>query len=170
MSNPTAATEQDVRKLGHLIRGIQVAFLTTVADDGTLHARPMATQHTDFDGTLWFFTREHSTKVDEVNARQQVGLTYADPHEQTYVAISGTAEVVDDDARKKELWHPLLKAWFPKGLSDPELALLKVTVERAEYWDAYNSTFVHLVGFAKALVTGEPYAPGEHKSLTLERV
>jgi general stress protein 26 len=127
----------------------------------------MATQHTDFDGTLWFFTREHSAKVEEVSQRRQVSVTYSDPHEQTYVAIAGTAEVVRDEAKMKELWHPLRKAWFPKGLGDPELSLLRVTVDRAEYWDAYNSTLVQIVGFAKALVTGEPYAPGDHKVVSL---
>lgn len=170
MNSPHAATAQDVQKLGKMIHGIQIAFMTTVADDGSLHARPMATQHTEFDGTLWFFTREHSAKVDELEQREQVSLTYADPRDQTYVAVVGTAELVQDEAKMKELWHPLLKAWFPKGLNDPELALLKVTVDRAEYWDSHSSTLVHLIGFAKAMLTGKPYEPGNHDSLTLEHV
>ena len=62
----------------------------------------------------------------------------------------------------------MLKAWFPKGLDDPELALLKVTVEKAEYWDSPSSAVVHLVGLAKALVTGKHYRPGENEKIELQ--
>jgi hypothetical protein len=42
-------------------------------------------------------------------------------------------------------------------------------VEKAEYWDAPNSTAVKVVGFTKALLTGKPYEPGENKKLDLGR-
>lgn len=70
----------------------------------------------------------------------------------------------------KELWKPFLKAWFPKGLDDPDLALLKVTVTEAEYWDTSSSPVVHAVGLAKALVKGETYQPGEHEKIDLADV
>jgi general stress protein 26 len=57
----------------------------------------------------------------------------------------------------KELWSPLHKAWFPKGLEDPKIALLRVDVDRAEYWDAPSSAAVRLFGFAKAVLTGKRY-------------
>jgi hypothetical protein len=63
--------------------------------------------------------------------------------------------------------EPLLKAWFPDGLDDPALALLRVDIEKAEYWDSPSSTVVHLVGFVKALATGKTYEPGEHEKVTL---
>jgi general stress protein 26 len=42
-----------------------------------------------------------------------------------------------------------MKAWFPDGLDDPDLALLRVHVEAAEYWDSPSSTMVHIVGFVR---------------------
>src|SRR5438128_1705005 len=146
MDTPANA-EQNVAKLAQLIKGIKVAMLTTRCEDGSLHSRPMVTQQTGFDGTLWFFTQARAPKVGEIQRSEQVNLSYASPEEQRYVSVSGTAGLVRDPHKVRELWSPLLKAWFPKGPDDPDLALLRVEVERAEYWDAPSSTMVHLVGF-----------------------
>ncbi len=45
----------------------------------------------------------------------------------------------------EELWRPAYRAWFPQGLDDPPLALLKMDVEQAEYWDMLSSTMVSLL-------------------------
>lgn len=159
---------EDVKTLGKLIAGIKTAMLTTAEPDGTLRSRPMATQKAeDFDGTLWFFTRDESPKVEEVKKDAQVNLAYSDTTHQTYVSVSGRASVVRDEAKAKELWTPAMKAWFPKGLDAPDLVLLKVEVEKAEYWDTAPSAVVHLVGFVKATLTGKPYHPGDHAKVEL---
>jgi general stress protein 26 len=159
----------DVKKLASLIKDLRIAMLTTTEEDGSLRSRPMATQKTDFDGTLWFFTHEHSPKVAEVKREQRVNVSYADAGSNTYVSVSGKAMLVTDRAKIKELWSPVLKAWFPSGEDDPELALLKIDVEKAEYWDMPGSTVVKLVGFVKAIATGKAYDPGEHEKINLAR-
>jgi general stress protein 26 len=158
-------SENDVQRLAKLIKGIKVAMLATQEADGTLRSRPMATQEAEFDGTLWFFTQVSSHKVDEIDREQNVNVSYADEGDNRYVSVSGRARLVRDRAKIDELWSPILKAWFPKGKEDPEVALLHVDVEKAEYWDAPSSTIVKLVGFAKAMVTGQPYAPGENRKI-----
>ena len=155
----------DIQNLAKLIKGIKVAMLTTQETDGTLRSRPMATQGAEFDGTLWFFTQASSHKVDEIDREQNVNVSYADEGDNRYVSVSGRARLVRDRAKIDELWSPILKAWFPKGKDDPEVALLRVDVEKAEYWDAPSSTIVKMVGFAKAMVTGQPYAPGENRKI-----
>jgi general stress protein 26 len=155
----------DVKKLAKLIKGIRVAMLTTRDDDGTLRARPMQTQEQEFDGTLWFFTPASSHKVIEVGHEHQVNLSYADPGDNRYISVSGTATLVRDRAKIDELWTPVLKAWFPQGKDDPDVALLKVDVAKAEYWDSPSSTLVKLVGFTKAVLTGQQYRPGENEKL-----
>jgi len=44
----------------------------------------------------------------------------------------------------RELWRGALKEWFPEGKKDPGLALLKVTIDKAEYWDASENRMVDL--------------------------
>ena len=156
-----------VTKLGKLIKGIRIAMMTTALPDGRLRSRPMATQQTDFDGDLWFFTDADSGKVYEIGRENHVNISYADPSGNRYVSVTGTASVVRDQAKIKELWNPLHKAWFPKGPDDPNLTLVKVDVAQAEYWDGPSSTVVQVIGLAKAALTGQRYVPGNHDKLDL---
>lgn len=144
-----------IKTLGELIKDIKFAMLTTVEDDGSLRSRPMGTQQVEFDGDLWFFAGASSAKVGEIQHDRQVNVSYADTDHQRYVSVSGTAQLVRDRAKIEELWNPIFKAWFPDGLDDPDLALLKVAVERAEYWDSPSSKVVQLYGFVKTVATGK---------------
>ncbi len=168
MERDEGTPEGAVRKLASLVKGIRIAMLTTVEEDGTVRSRPMATQQAEFDGTLWFFTQASSHKVTEVEAHHQVNVAYANPDDNCFVSVSGRAALVRDRAKIRELWSPLLKAWFPDGVDDPELALLRVEVEQAEYWDAPSSKMVQLAGLVKALVTGRSANDiGENRQLDL---
>ena len=157
-----------VTKIAELIRDIRIANLTTVDENGRLKSRPMATQEQDFEGKLWFLTYDESPKTGEIDHARQVNVSYANPQEQRYVSISGTARVSHDRMRIKELWRPVLKAWFPKGEEDPRIAVIEVDAEEAEYWDSPSSTFVKVAGLAKSLVTGKPYMPGENMRVDLK--
>ena len=143
--NDKAGKPKDpIKKLRKLIKDIRVAMLTTSAADGSLRSRPMATQDADFDGELWFFTRYHSPKSEEIQENQKVNISYASPKDERFVSVSGTATLVRDPAKVKELWRGEYKAWFPEGKKDPELALLKIRVDRAEYWDRSENKMVDL--------------------------
>ncbi len=71
----------------------------------------------------------------------------ASPTGGTWPVRFGTAELVRDLDKARELWNPDLETWFPRGLDDPDLALLRVTVTRAECWDSPDGAVVHLSGF-----------------------
>jgi len=151
-------------KLWELIKDVKIAMLTTEDEHGALHSRPMATQQNDVDGDLWFFTRDSSGKSGEARRHPQINLSYADPDKNRYVSVSGAAEIVRERAKAQELWNPVYRAWFPQGLDDPDLVLLRVRVEQAEYWDSPSSAMVQVAGFVKAMVSGKTYepGPGEH--------
>lgn len=157
----------DIKKLWGMIKDIRFTMMTTIDDDGTLRSRPMVAQQSEFDGDLWFFTGADSHKVDEVNQHHEVNLSYADPSKQDYVSISGTAQLVRDRQKIEELWSEPLATWFPKGKDDPNIALIRVHVTKAEYWDSPSSTMVHAYGYVKAKLTGEPPHPGDNKKINM---
>jgi general stress protein 26 len=158
--------EESIEKLKSLIEDIDFGMLTTM-DGGKLRSRPMSTQEVQADGDLWFFTSDKTHKVDEIEADNRVNVAYSKPDDNVYVSVSGTATIVKDRAKIEELWNPVLKAWFPEGLDDPTLCLLKVSVEEAEYWDSPNSKIVQIAGFVKALVTGKAAQGGENEKISL---
>lgn len=163
----TKTREEAIEKLNNLIEDIDFAMLTTVDTDGVLRSRPMSTQEAEFDGTLWFFTSDKTHKVEEIEQDNRVNASYAKPEYNFYVSVSGTASIVKDRAKMEELWNPILKAWFPEGLDDPNICLLKVDVEQAEYWDSPSSTLVQITGFVKAMVTGQRANGGENEKINL---
>ena len=166
MSDQTTRAEQ-IKKLAELIGDIEFAMLTTVDTDGSLRSRPMAVQPREFDGDLWFFTKASTPKVEEVEREEEVNVSFSRPDKQHYVSVSGKAQVVRDRAKIEELWSPELKAWFPEGSDDPDLALLRVRAVKAEYWDGRSSLVSHVIGLVKAVATGTSYDPGENEKVRL---
>ena len=126
-------SQDNRKKLQSLIKDIGFAMMTTTMSDGMLRSRPMASRLDDeeFDGTRWFFTHDQEPKVHEILENPQVNLAYADPSKNDYVSVSGEATLVKDKAKAKELWNPFYKAWFPDGLDDPHLGLIRVDVTHA---------------------------------------
>jgi general stress protein 26 len=160
---------KDIEQVAELIRGIRVAMLTTVDGDGELHSRPMATQDVDFDGTLWFFTAADSEKAADLERDARVNVSFSDEGKARYVSLFGAARLVHDRRKMRDLWTPLLKAWFPGGVDDPELALLEVTVTGGEYWDAPSSRLVRLAGMVTGALTGGGMPAGEHGHLDVHQ-
>jgi general stress protein 26 len=158
--------QESIEKLKTLVEGIDFCMLTTI-NGGQLRSRPMSTQELDENGDLWFFTSDETHKVDEIEADNRVNAAYSKPDDNVYVSVSGRAAIVKDRQKIEELWNPTLKAWFPDGLEDPTVCLLKISVEEAEYWDSPNSKIVQIVGFVKALVTGQQADGGDHGRINL---
>lgn len=150
---------EETKHLSALIQGIKVAMLTTIGPDGSLRSRPMATQQAEFDGTLWFFTQADSPKVDEVQQEQHINLSYADCDKHRYVSISGRATLIQERQKIEELWSPTLNTWFPRGLDDPQLALLRVEADSWDYWDCQMAAMVPLDGFKPSSQTDLEHEP-----------
>ncbi len=128
----------------------------------------MATQELEFDGDLWFFTAAGSPKVWETDQHHEVNVSFSDPAKGKYVSASGQAWLVRDRAKIEELWKPLYKTFFPKGLEDPELALLKVSVRQAEYWDSAATALGRAIDFAKAFIKKDAGELGDHAKVTVK--
>ena len=152
-------------RLWNFIKDIRFAMFTTRQSNGHLHSRPMTTQNTsvDQDESLWFFMSHKGDPVAELAAEPVVNVAYADPGDDCYVSVCGLASVIDNHAKKVQLWTKMAQAWFPGGVDDPDLALVQVRIHEAHYWNVKTSKVMQLVHMAKAVVTGEqPKGMGEH--------
>ncbi len=158
------------KHLWDLISDIRFAMLTTRHGNGHLHSRPVTTQNSSVeeDTSLWFFMSRKGEPVADLIAEPTVNVAYADPGKDRYVSVSGTALVVEDMAKKKQLWSKLAEAWFPAGVTDPDLALVQVQIVHANYWDVKESKLTQLFHMAKAAVTGKPPTElGEHAKIDM---
>ena len=154
MSEKSPVTH-DLHTLFEKIKDVRIAMLTTFDEQHALHSRPMGTIKPGADNSLLFLTDKESAKVYEVQKDSQVNLSYSNPDSNVYASVSGRASVYRDEAQIAELWSEPMRGWFPKGKEDPNIMILKVTIEKAEYWDAPSSLLVQAYAYARAVVTGE---------------
>jgi general stress protein 26 len=159
--------EEGLMQIYDKIKDIKFAMFTSLGEDGVLRSRPMSTTEAQHDGQLWFFTYDETEKTYEIEKQPRVNLAYADISNSTYVSVSGTARIVKDRNKMEKLWNPMFRAWFPKGLDQPGIALLAVSIEEAEFWDSSSSKMVQLFQMAKAILTGSQANQGEHKEIKI---
>lgn len=143
-------------QLWELIKDTRFAMFTTRHHNGHLHSRPMTTQNkrVDEDDSLWFFMSRKSEPVEDLQADETVNVAYANPDQDSYVSVSGTARLVEDMSRKQQLWNKAAEAYFPRP-DDPDLALVQVRITHASFWDVKESKLVQLYEMAKAAFTGK---------------
>ncbi|MCP8892853.1 pyridoxamine 5'-phosphate oxidase family protein [Sphingomonas faeni] len=164
MSNATDTPKEprndEVAKIAELIADAHVCMFTTNSE-GRLMSRPMAVQKVEFDGDLWFFTKRGGRKVEQIGLEPRVNAAFSS--KSSWVSVTGKAEVVHDVQKAKQLWNAGIEAWFPNGPEDPEIVLLKVHADGAEYWDTPGAGVASILSFVKAKVTGKPYRIEDEK-------
>ena len=154
MAEKNVAGAEGIAKIKELTKNVKIAMLTTVAEDGSLHARPMATESADFDGTLWFVTRIESGKVSEIRDDSHVLVSYEQPSDGLYLSLQGRAGIVRDRAIIKQHWYKGADGWFKDGSDDEAAALIQVKVTGGEYWEQSSTGIVRLGKLALASVLG----------------
>jgi general stress protein 26 len=138
-------------KLRDLIENIRLVMLVTTGADGLMQARPMTVLAVE-DDTVWFFADANSPKMFEIGQDHAVLLTAANPASQDFVSARGVARVVEDMAKKQQLWTEIARLWFPEGVKSPNLVLIGVDLVGAEYWDSAASAARLVYGYVRALV------------------
>ncbi len=150
---PTTDMAQD--KVVELMRSDRFCMLTSIGagDQGRLHAHPMTPQEVTDDADAWFFIDSTSEQAANINAEKRVNLAFSDGS--SWLSVAGHGRIVHDVAKVDELWNPMVEAWFPEGKDSPDLALLLVESDSAEYWDTPGGRIASALAFVKTKVTGE---------------
>ena len=149
--------EEALKKFKKLVNEINVCmFITNNANSSNEfdHTRPMWTIEVEDSGAVWFFTDIRSIKVEEVSKDQNVHLVYSHPGKESYLDVWGRGTVVTDKQQIKDKWTPMVKAWFPGGIDDPNISLLKVQPEQLYYWDAEAGKMVSFLKIIAGAITG----------------
>lgn len=160
-----AATNKDLRIIGHIIEDAQICMLTTYNLSGGLCSRPMYALELDANGNLWFFTSTTSHLISELRSNHNVQITFASGKNK-FVSASAKAYEVFDRAHMQSLWTPMMKTWFPQGLESTDLVLLRLELEDIEYWEEPTSPVTRITGFFKSMITNQP-AQGHHEKINM---
>ncbi|MEI6948445.1 pyridoxamine 5'-phosphate oxidase family protein [Paraflavisolibacter sp. H34] len=161
--------QEAIEKFQDLVSKVTICMFTTLDDFGKVMSRPMWTVNVDDEGNAWFFTNEFSEKIQEVSKDNLVNLIYAHPAKNIYVNVRGTCTVILDKSRMESLWKPSMKEWFPNGLEDPKICLVKVNTEEAFYWNTHSSKMALFFQMVKSLGKGGKYKEDETGKLDLHQ-
>lgn len=159
--------EEAVAKLKEMVSDIRTCMLITSGKSGSDSTRPMAVVDTDHLGNIWFFTNKQSNKVKDIEVEHFVQLVFANPGKDQYLDIRGRANIITDEASIKDKWTPLVKAWFPDGIEDPNLCLLQIKTDEIHYWDSTSTKMVNMLKAAISAVAGKPLVEGVHGTLNV---
>jgi general stress protein 26 len=151
-----------LRHLAGLVDGVDVAMLTTHAEDGSMVSRPLQVLKFDGDGEFVFFTAIDSFKVAQLDEHADVNLAFADPRRHRFVSVRGSARIDRDRATIEELWSVQQRVFFPRGKDDPHLAVLRVRVRDAAYWEPAGGVVARALDFVHGLVSEQPADLGRH--------
>lgn len=162
---------QTIRVLREMLQDLNVAMLTTQQPDGSLRSRPMKTLPLEYDGNIYFLTDAGSRKVDAIREHQQVNLSYSEPGDQHYVSIMGSATVVRDARQLERVWQDEYAHWLPDDCTWEDLVLIRVRIEKAEYWDVKTGRMQSLPNLFRAIFQpGSDQASPPHQRAKLPSV
>lgn len=164
MTSQDQVTADQLETIRSIMKSTRIAMLTTVDGDGPLHSHPMTVQEAEFDGDCWFVASDESDTVQQLQTNSRVNLAYSGSSQ--WLSLAGTAEVVRDQAKKKELWNTFTDVWFTDGETDPSVILIHVTAQSVQYWDSPGMVAT-MASMLKAKVTGTEPEAGDSASVDL---
>lgn len=163
----------ELKTLGDRIEGMRTAMLTMQDAQGHLASQPMTVLEMDAQGDLWMLISQsgHTARqAQDGQGADTVSLAFSDESRSTYVSVSAKASIEHDRARKEALWSAMARPWFPKGVEDPDLCVLRLRPIKAEVWDGPDSAVIRLIAMASSVAMGKPVGTGDHENLTIGQV
>jgi general stress protein 26 len=155
---------QNVDRAWELMKKIGFAMLVT-HDGDKLRARPMSANLDRENNAIYFLADVRRHKDEEIARNPGVNLSFADAGSQKYVSVTGTATVSNDRAKIKQLFSTPAKAWWDSA-EDPNIRVLKITPDDAEFWDSPGSV-ISYVKMAAAAVTGTRPDLGDNRKVSM---
>jgi general stress protein 26 len=162
--NMTDDSARDTDRAWDLMKKIGFAMLVT-HDGDKLRARPMSAFLEREENAIYFLTDARRHKDEEIARNPGVNLSFANASDQKYVSITGTAAVSNDRAKIRQLFSTPAKAWW-NSAEDPNIRVLKVTPDDAEFWDSPGSV-ISYVKMAAAAVTGSRPTIGDNRKVAM---
>ena len=156
--------EANVERAWELMDKIGFAMLVT-RDGDRLRARPMSAYLQREENAIYFLTDARRHKDDEIARDPHINLSFADAGSQKYVSVTGTAVVSNDRAKIKQLFSTPAKAWWDSA-DDPNIRVLKVMPDDAEFWDS-PGTVISYVKMAAAAMTGTRPDIGTNRKVSM---
>ena len=159
-------SESDIDRVWEIMDDIPICMVTTHAG-GRMRSRPMHAIADREENAVYFITDTRGAKDEEIAAAPDVCLAFADVGDNTYLSLTGRADMIRDPAKAEELWSAEAQAWWPRGPRDPAVRVLRVIPEQAEYWDTRGNSITVALKLMTARLAGRQPDLGENRKVNV---
>ena len=135
-----------------IIDSCELCFLATQGAAAP-HLRVMQQFDTDSDLTTWLGTSRTTRKATDIVTHPRVTVGFQGADGASYVALTGTARLIDDPQVRHRYWRPEWAAFFPGAPEGGDYVVVAITAERMEVADFPNQIAPPPYGVAAAVVT-----------------
>ena len=127
----------DINKIRRFVARRRVAFIASVGGAGFPNLKAMLPpRKTEGVRTFYFSTNTSSMRVAQYRKSPKACIYFYRkvPFKYQGVMLTGTMEVLEDEATKREMWSVGDKIYYPKGVTDPDYCILKFTATSGRYY------------------------------------
>lgn len=168
MGTENLHNNEAITKLQELVNKIDIGMLCTYPENDTYcHAVPMSRQEVDEDGSIWYLFSVESETYKNLQVNNKISVLFSHVGDYEFLSINGIAEITEDKERIEKYWNKFVEVWFEKGKEDPNIRILKVSVEDAHYWDNKTSKLITLFKVAASAVSGQKLDIGREGELNI---
>jgi general stress protein 26 len=135
-------SSSDKEKIVEIMKKNSLPAYLATCDNDQPRVRPVSPIVED-DLSIWITTFSNSRKVKQIKQNPKICLSFVEhPEGNKSAFIIGEAEITPDLDQKKRIWKLAsfdLAGYFPKGPESSEFCLLKILIEKIEWWESWET-------------------------------
>ncbi len=156
MNNVDSVETEEFEKILLKMKDIQVSFLNTQFEDGVI-TRPMIARFDEADRTaMYFISGGEGSQVDAMLNDKMVSVSMSDKSQKIYIVIKGKCTLTKSKAKIKLFWNSMTDLWFPKGLENSDVSLIKMDFDTLECWDSSGNLIIKAIDMLVAKINKRP--------------
>ena len=116
------------------------AYLSNIDENGYPVTRAMLILEHEHIHTQYLSTNTSSGKIESLLKNPKASLYYCDPDHFQGALFIGDIEVCTDAPTKEFLWRDGFETYYPKGVTDPDYCVLKLSVKKGSHYHGLANT------------------------------
>jgi general stress protein 26 len=128
------------KTIGTIIDKVKVSLIGSIDEQGYPNAKAMLPpRKREGIKNIYFTTNTSSMRVKQYAANPKACVYFFDSRFFRGVMLTGTMEILQDDASKRMIWKDGDEMYYPKGVTDPDYCVLKFTAQRGRHYSNFKS-------------------------------
>lgn len=123
------------------IKKQKTAFIASVDEDGFPNLKAMFVPRKIEGNSFYFTTNTSSMRTQQFMKNPKASIYFYNKGRFKYegIMLTGTMEVLQDDAIKKEIWCTGDTIYYRQGVTDPDYCVLKFTAIKGRHYSGLKS-------------------------------